>query len=32
VIDFQVSADLRDFLAKPEMAGEYERIERPLTE
>jgi hypothetical protein len=31
-VDFQVSADLSDFLAKPEMAGEYERIERLLTD
>ncbi|MGI5149489.1 hypothetical protein ACQEVC_24620 [Plantactinospora sp. CA-294935] len=30
-VDFQVSADLSDFLAKPEMAAEYERIERLLT-
>jgi hypothetical protein len=30
-VDFQVSADLGDFLAAPEMAAEYERIERLLT-
>ncbi|MFI6077254.1 hypothetical protein ACIA5C_37565 [Actinoplanes sp. NPDC051343] len=30
-VDFHVSADLSDFLAKPEMAAEYERIERLLT-
>lgn len=30
-VDFQVSADLSDFLATPEMATEYERIERMLT-
>jgi hypothetical protein len=30
-VDFQVSADLGDFLAKPEMAAEYERIERLLS-
>ncbi|MEV6811610.1 hypothetical protein [Micromonospora sp. NPDC051296] len=30
-VDFQVSADLSDFLAEPEMAAEYERIERLLT-
>ncbi|WP_433532896.1 hypothetical protein ACQPYA_13350 [Micromonospora sp. CA-263727] len=30
-VDFQVSADLDDFLATPEMAAEYERIERLLT-
>ncbi len=30
-VDYQVSADLGDFLAKPEMAAEYERIERLLT-
>ena len=30
-IDFQVSADLSDFLATPEMAAEYERIKRRLT-
>jgi hypothetical protein len=30
-VDFHVSADLGDFLAKPEMAAEYERIERLLT-
>ncbi|GAA3783762.1 hypothetical protein GCM10022225_84880 [Plantactinospora mayteni] len=30
-VDFQVSADLSDFLAKTEMATEYERIERLLT-
>ncbi|RIV32726.1 hypothetical protein [Micromonospora radicis] len=29
-VDFQVSADLDDFLAKPEMAAEFERIERLL--
>jgi hypothetical protein len=30
-VDFQASADLGDFLAAPEMAAEYERIERLLT-
>ena len=30
-VDFEVSAELGDFLAKPEMAAEYERIERLLT-
>ncbi|TDC61240.1 hypothetical protein E1258_12195 [Micromonospora sp. KC207] len=30
-VDFQVSADLNDFLAKPQMAAEYERIKRLLT-
>ncbi|MFG1919537.1 hypothetical protein [Micromonospora sp. NPDC048898] len=30
-IDFQVSADLDDVLATPEMAAEYARIERLLT-
>jgi hypothetical protein len=30
-VDFQVSADLGDFLAEPEMAAEYARIERLLT-
>jgi hypothetical protein len=30
-VDFQVSADLTDFLAKPEMAAEYDRIVRLLT-
>jgi len=30
-VDFEVSADLGDFLAKPEMAAEYERIEGLLT-
>ncbi|TCB99717.1 hypothetical protein E0H26_03965 [Micromonospora zingiberis] len=30
-VDYQVSADLGDFLAKPEMAAEYDRIERLLT-
>lgn len=29
-VDYQVSADLGDFLAAPEMAAEYERIERLL--
>ncbi|MBT8225859.1 MAG: hypothetical protein HKP61_14320 [Dactylosporangium sp.] len=29
-VDFQVPADLSDFLATPEMAAEYERIERLL--
>jgi hypothetical protein len=29
-VDFQVSADLGDFLAEPEMAAEYARIERLL--
>ena len=30
-VDFQVSADLGDFLAAPELAAEFERIERLLT-
>ncbi|GAA2692675.1 hypothetical protein [Actinoplanes palleronii] len=30
-VDFQVSADLGDFLADPEMAAEYARITRLLT-
>ncbi|WP_327031955.1 hypothetical protein [Micromonospora ureilytica] len=30
-VDFQVSADLDDFLATPEMAAEYARIKRLLT-
>jgi hypothetical protein len=30
-VDFQVSADLGDFLAEPGMAAEYARIERLLT-
>jgi hypothetical protein len=30
-VDFQVSASLDDFLADPDMAAEYERIERLLT-
>ncbi|MEU8261733.1 hypothetical protein AB0C02_14075 [Micromonospora sp. NPDC048999] len=30
-VDSQVSADISDFLAEPEMAAEYERIERLLT-
>ncbi|TDB97037.1 hypothetical protein E1091_08800 [Micromonospora fluostatini] len=30
-VDFQVSPDLGDFLAAPEMAAEYERIQRLLT-
>ncbi|MET8279624.1 hypothetical protein [Micromonospora sp. NPDC005174] len=30
-VDFQVSADLDDVLATPEMAAEYARIERLLT-
>ena len=30
-VDFEVSADLGDFLAKPGMAAEFERIERLLT-
>ncbi|KUL27062.1 hypothetical protein [Actinoplanes awajinensis] len=30
-VDFQVSADLGDFLAEPEMAAEYARITRLLT-
>ena len=30
-VDFQVSADLDDFLAPPELAAEYERIERLLS-
>ncbi|ASW53413.1 hypothetical protein [Plantactinospora sp. KBS50] len=30
-VDFQVAADLSDFLAKPEMAAEYARTERLLT-
>ncbi|PZG23880.1 hypothetical protein C1I95_02345 [Micromonospora craterilacus] len=30
-VDFQVSADLGDFLAEPEMAAEYDRIARLLT-
>ncbi|MBM7493627.1 hypothetical protein JOD64_004849 [Micromonospora luteifusca] len=30
-VDFQVSADLDDVLATPEMAAEYERIRRLLT-
>jgi len=30
-VDFQVSAELNDFLAAPEMAAEYERIRRLLT-
>ncbi len=30
-VDYQVSADLDDFLGKPEMAAEYERIVRLLT-
>ena len=30
-VDFQVSAELDDFLAKPEMAAEYQRIRRLLT-
>ncbi|WP_444950751.1 hypothetical protein [Micromonospora ureilytica] len=30
-VDFQVSADLDNFLATPEMAAEYERIRRLLT-
>ncbi|MFI2485997.1 hypothetical protein ACH47X_03765 [Promicromonospora kroppenstedtii] len=29
-VDHQVSADLDDFLAAPEMAAEYERIRRLL--
>ena len=30
-VDFQVSADLGDFLAAPELAAEFDRIERLLT-
>jgi hypothetical protein len=30
-VDFQVSADLDDVLATPEMSAEYERIQRLLT-
>lgn len=29
-VDFQVEADVNDFLATPEMATEYERIRRVL--
>ena len=30
-VDFQVTAELDDFLGKPEMAAEYQRIRRLLT-